>query len=454
MADVLPFSAIRYNTRDKERNLTIKDLVAPPYDVISPEQQQLLYDRHPCNVVRLILGKTNPNDDEFNNRYTRATSLLQSWKETETLVSDKKRHFYVYEQVFDIPGETRSAKRRGFLAAVKLMDYRSGAIRAHERTHAGPKADRLKLLRATQCNLSPIFVLYSDPEKTVSAHLNEAACGPPCEELTDDLGVTHRLWLVTGKESILGIRDAMKKRDLFIADGHHRYETALNYRDEMRELTGSKDGRQQFDYTLMYLNEFEDDGLVILPTHRVLSRELGGDIELDEVLDDLGEYFQLKEFKVDLADSEKAGAQILAKVAPPTPPTTRLVMVLPKGRAWTLTLKKNVDVNDLFEDSDIPNPVRSLDVSILHQFVIARGWMGNPEIEMEEGDIFYEKNISSALDLLRRRKGCVAFVMNPPTKEQVQQIAAAGCLMPQKSTYFYPKLLSGLVLRDLSAGAE
>ncbi len=454
MADVLPFAAVRYNTKEKDKNLILADLVAPPYDVIAAEQQQALYDRHPCNIVRLILGKAQLNDDEFNNRYTRAAALLQTWKEQEILTPDKKRALYGYEQEFTIPGTNRKAVRRGFFAAVRLMDYRSGRIRAHERTHQGPKADRLRLLRATQCNLSPIFVLYSDPEKGVKKHL-DAACGcPPCDQLTDDQGVTHRLWVIQQKEVILGIREAMKNRNLFIADGHHRYETSLNYRDEMRDVTGSKDGRQPFDYTLMYLNDFDDDGLVILPTHRVLARELGADVDLDEVLEDLEEYFQVKEFKVDLGDLEKAAEAIRERVQPPKGGPMRCVMVVRKGRAWTLTLKKEADLKEMFGDEEIPDQVRKLDVTMLHRYIITRGWMGNPEIEMEEGDIYYEKNITDALNLLQKNKGCVAFIMNPTTKQQAQEIADLGELLPQKSTYFYPKLLSGLVLRDLTLGFE
>jgi len=454
MADVLPFAALRYNTRDKEKDLDLRHLIAPPYDVLTPENQQALYDLHPCNVVRLDLGKAQPNDDEFNNQYTRAASLLQTWKEEETLISDKKRSLYAYEQQFLLPDGGPMVSRRGFFATVRLMDYRSGRIRAHERTHAGPKADRLKLLRATQCNLSPIFCLFSDMEKKVASCLGSVFAQPPAEELTDDHGIVHRLWTITQKECILGVRETFKNKPLFIADGHHRYETALNYRDEMRELTGSKDGRQPFDYTLMYLNDFDDEGLVILPTHRVLSRELGVDIDLDEVLEDVGEYFHLKEFKFDPANPEKAAQAIGEKLAPPKDALMRCVMAVRKGRAWVLTLKKDADPQEMYGDEEIEKPLQKLDVTILHRFVIARGWMGNPEIEMEEGDIFYERNILSALDLLNRRKGCVAFFLNFTPKHQIQEIADQGLLLPQKSTYFHPKLPSGLVLRDLSTGFE
>jgi len=452
MADVLPFAAVRYNT--KEKGIDLAQVISPPYDVISPEMQQALYDRHPNNFVRLDYGKIQPNDDDFNSRYSRATALLQQWRTEEILTTEKRRCFYAYEQEFTIPGSTDRLKRRGFIALVRLMDYRTGRIRAHERTFAAPKSDRLKLLRATQFNFSSVFTLYSDPERAVSRQIEAVCSTPPSDKLVDDAGVAHRLWVISKKETILAIREGMKNRNLFIADGHHRYETALNYRDEMREIPGRRDGRQPFDYAMMYMNDFEDDGLVILPTHRVLARELGLDVNLDEILEDLGQYFTLKEFAVDLGNAETAQSKIAEKIKVARGAGTRIVMVLPSGRSWQLTLKKDADLDDMIDDPGMKTEVKRLDVTILHRYVISRGWIGNPEVELDEGDIFYEKSFERALDLLRRRKGCVAFILNPPTKKQVQEIAELGELMPQKSTYFYPKLASGILMRDLNAGFE
>lgn len=448
MADVLPFAAVRFNTKDKKLNLA--DLVAPPYDVISPEYQKALYDRSPYNIIRVELGTTQPNDDEYNNRYSRAASILQQWKQDEALITEKKRCFYAYEQEFTVPGVADRIKRRGFFALVRIMDYKSGRIRAHEKTFAAPKADRLKLLRATNFNTSPIFCLYSDPDKEIAKHMKSAFSGPPADTLTDESGTIHRLWVVQKTETINGIRNALKNRNLFIADGHHRYETAMNYRNEQREITGRNDGRQSFDYTLMNLTDFEDEGLVILPTHRVLAREYGSDVDLKEVLDDLGQHFTLEEFSLELDNLDKAVATVNDKLKLKKGVKTRLVMALPSGRAWQLTLNKDADLDDMIDAPDLHKEVKSLDVTILHRYVISRAWIGNPEVELEESDIFYEKSAEGALALLKKRKGCVAFLMNPTTKEQVQTIADLGELMPHKSTYFYPKLLTGLVLRDLS----
>lgn len=451
MADVTPFAAIRYNTKDK--GISLAQVYSPPYDVISPEYQQVLYDRSPYNFVQIDFGKPKPNDDDFNNQYTRAAGLLQQWRADDVLTLEKKRCYYAYEQEFTIPGTEQRCKRRGFFGLVRLMDYRSGRIRAHERTFAAPKADRLKLLRATQFNLSPIFVLYPDEDHSVKNQLEQACEQSPAEQFTDESGTIHRLWLIQKKDALQGIHDAMKNRNLFIADGHHRYETALTYRDEMREITGRKDGRQPFDYALMYLNDFADEGLVILPTHRVLAREYG-DVNLEEILEDMGQYFALKEFSVDMDNLDKASAKIADKVKPAKATSTRMVMVLPSGRSWILTLEKGADLEEMIDDPDLKPEVRRLDVTLLHRYVISRGWIGNPEVELEDGDIFYEKSILGALTQLKKRKGCVAFILNSTTKQQVQEVAALGELMPQKSTYFYPKLASGLLLRDLAAGFE
>lgn len=451
MADVLPFAAVRYNA--KEKNLDLSKVVAPPYDVITAEMQQALYERHPNNIVRLDYGKIQPNDDDFNNRYTRAAALIQQWKTEEILVTEKKRCYYAYEQKFHLPGLKDAIVRRGVFGLVRLMDYRSGRVRAHEKTFQTPKLDRLKLLRATQFNLSPVFVLFSDPEKAVAKALNSVFTPSGADVISDEDGITHSLWTISKKETVLAIREAFKNKNLCIADGHHRYETCLAYRDEMRDLTGRKDGRQPFDYIMMYLSDFDDEGVVILPTHRILAREYGLDVNLEEVLEDLGEYFQLKEFHLDLGNLDEAATKAAEKLKPPRGNPTRMVMILPSGRGWVLTLKKDADLDDMI-DEDLRPEVKALDVTLLHRYVIARGWIGNPEVELEEGDITYEHNIPAALDLLRRRKGCVAFLTNPTTKKQVQQIAELGELMPPKSTQFYPKLATGLLLRDLTTGFE
>ncbi|CAN5376603.1 DUF1015 domain-containing protein [soil metagenome] len=450
MADVLPFAGTRFNT--KEHPLDLGKIMAPPYDVISQELQKKLYDRDPHNMVRLACGYEAAGDDEFNNRYTRAAEAYKDWKLRGILTDEQRKCFYVYEHEFSLPGSRKKYKRRGFFALVKLQDYRSGKIRAHEMTFETPKADRLRLLKACQVNLEPLFILYKDETKEVNKILHSSVEAKPNDEIHCQGGDAHRVWLMHKKEPILNINQAMKNKRLYIADGHHRYETALQYRDEMREMTGRRDGRQPYDFILMYLNNVDDEALFTTATHRVLARDLGDDVDIDEVIEDVEEFFDVKEFKVTLADEEKAIEQVNKHLELKKGVKTQFVMVLPNGRGFELRLKKGVEPNDMIDADFMSDLVKQQDVTILHKFIIARGWIGNPEVELDDDDIMYTREVSEALDLVRRRKGCVAFLMNPIEKDQIMEIAENGELMPHNSTYFYPKIQSGFVLRDLQVG--
>lgn len=451
MADVLPFAGTRFNTKEHS-DLDLSRIIAPPFDVITEEQQKELHDGDPQNMVRLTAGFEAPGDDELNNRYSRAADLYRDLKARNVLVDEQRKCFYVYEHEFNHPVTGDRVVRRGFFALVKLQDYRSGKIRAHEMTYPEPKRDRVRLLKATQVNLEPLFILFNDENNEVANVLEESiAKGKPTEVVNTPDGEQHRLWMIHKKEPILTINQAMKPKRLYIADGHHRYEAALQYRDEMREITGRRDGRQPYDFILMYLNPVEDDSLVIGPNHRVLARDVGSDIDPDEVIEDLEEYFEVKEFKIDLKDLEKATAAINKQLAKPSK-VTRFIMVLPGGRAFDLKLQKGVDYDEMIDHEFMSDFLKQQDVTILHKYVIARGWIGNPEVELDEEDIFYCRETSQALDLVRRRKGCVAFLMYPMSRERVIEVAENGELLPQNSTYFTPKIPSGFVLRDLQVG--
>ncbi|MGC8840606.1 MAG: DUF1015 domain-containing protein [Candidatus Sumerlaeaceae bacterium] len=446
MADILPFRGTRYN------NQLIPDLslvISPPYDVISKEMQDALYQRHPNNVVRLILTK-DEDDDNFSDKYTRAANYLRTWRSEGILIEDHQPSLYLYEQQFKM-ADGRTKTRRGFFALVKLQDYQEGGIRAHEHTFAGPKADRFKLLKATKANLSPIFLIYNDPEKSVSSLIEERMDSTrPWASITDEDGVVHRLWVVSKKDFITAVRENMAPKELFIADGHHRYETALAYRDFMRSETGLKDGKQSFDYTMVYLSHAEQDGLVILPTHRALSRTLMADVNLKESLEELADHFNVTSEKVDLAKGKSVAKNITDKVAKLGAKRTAFAMIEASGKVYYLQLKENVEPAELIDSDEIPDAVKRLDVSILHQFIINRVFIGNPDFELEEDDCFYVRDVSKLFEMLKSKKAVVGFVMNPTPMSQVLEIVAAGIKMPHKSTYFHPKLADGLVMRDMS----
>ncbi len=446
MAEILPFRGTRYN------NQLITDLsqvISPPYDVISKEMQAALYERHPHNVVRLILTR-DESDDNFSDKYTRAANYLKTWRSEGILIDDHQPALYLYEQEFKLPsGETK--RRRGFFALVKLRDYTEGGIRAHEHTFAGPKADRFRLLQATQANLSPIFLIYNDSEQEVAQLVNSRMDeSKPWAVARDDEGVVHRLWVVSKKDFINKVRELMLPKDLFIADGHHRYETALAYREMMREKTGLRDGKQPFDYTMVYLTPAEQDGLVILPTHRALSRSLMKEVDLKEALEELREAFDITPDKIDLAKSDSCAKKITQKIEQLGKTGTAMALIDASGKVYYLHLKEDACPEILIDDDRMPAAVKKLDVSILHHYIINRVFIGNPEFELEEDECFYVRDVSKVFEMLRNRQAAVAFILNPTPMSQVLEIVAAGIKMPHKSTYFHPKLADGLVMRDMS----
>ncbi len=446
MVDIAPFVATRYGHQYDDE---LSDLVTPPYDVIDKKLQQDLYDRHPHNLVRIDFAKPEPEDSEFENQYAHAGAIWQEWKKQGVLVEEPRKAFYVYEQEFDIPGIGRRV-RRGFFAAVRLQDFSEGGIRAHEQTFAGPKADRFRLMRATHTNMSPIFCLFDDPQKESNDLLAEGIKGlkPVLAEMD---GITHRLWSVTKPNVVQGLVKALEDKTLFIADGHHRYETSLAYRDEMRERLGARNGHASFDYAMIYLNNIHDDGLVVLPTHRILSKETVLGVDMQETIDDIGEYFKLTPIEVDGGKLEDEATRVTTMLAEAGERAMSFVLLMPKGKAWLAELKPDVDLSELIDDDDVPPAVRKLDVTILHRYLINRAVLGNPEIELDHEDVHYVKEASEVLQCMRTCRYGVAFLLNPTKVEQVCEVAREGLRMPHKSTFFYPKLLTGMVMRDLNS---
>lgn len=455
MADVFPFAGTRYQLRDGGPKLG--DVICPPTDVITPELRKTLHERSEFNFVRVVSGNETARDDDQSNRYTRAAECYREWKARQVLFDEQRKCFYIYEQEYKLPGARKSTIRRGFIALVKLQDYRSGKIRSYEMTLPNLRQEQARLIKACQVNVTPPFMLYQDPSKAIDKILDEATSGKGKDaqaplEAVDALGTTHRLWLVHKKEPILAIHEAMKSKRLYIADGHHVYDAALAYRDEMREATGRRDGRQPYDMLMMYLHNASDEKLQLLPVHRVLARELGADVDIDEVLEDVGEFFTVQKFKVDLENLKKAKEAIEEKIEPPKVSRPRFAMVLPNGHAYLLTLRADTDLKDMIEEETMSDRLKGLDVTILHHYLITRGWIGNPEVELGDDDIFYTRDILDALEMLKKRKGSVAFIVNPRRLEEVLEIAENGEQMPPYSTFLTPKLGCGLVMRDHNVG--
>jgi uncharacterized protein (DUF1015 family) len=290
----------------------------------------------------------------------------------------------------------------------------------------------------------------SDPKKRLVNLLRQKTSKRPLEHFVDYYGVKTRLWICQNPTDVQLFQEAVRDEDFLIADGHHRYETALSYQAEMRSALGKRHKNMPFDYTMMYLTSMADEGLVILPTHRALTADLGAGVDINEVLGDLEGYFDVETVEVNREDAAKSAAFLLEQITPDRNKRVRMAMILRNQPARILTLKAGIDLDKVIALEDLPAAVRELDVSILHNFIIRQIWIGNPEMEIDETDIIYTREAAEVIERVRQRHACVGFLVNAPRIEQARAVAEQGLRMPQKSTYFYPKIASGIVMRDIS----
>lgn len=435
MSKIIPFHGTRY---DATVVGDIKHVVAPPYDIIDAVGQKALHDRHPQNIIRLELGLDQPGDSPTHNRYTRAGSTLRDWLTSGALTRDTQPTLYYhtieYLPPYATPGSpTKTLK--GFLTTVKLEALDSGHIYPHENTRSAAKTDRLNLLEACKTNFSPIWSLYSDPQGIVMSLLETAVKGAPARfDFQDDDGFRQQLWAITDPTILATVIETLGPQPLFIADGHHRYETALNYQKHRRQQAGSSDGQHPYDNVLMLLTALEDPGLTVLPTHRVTTTMLPS---YDRVQSLLSATFDLQEFPFTVATQATTRKTFIAAMRTNgrTMPVFGLAL---KGdsRYVTLTLKPT------HRPPTHASPRTKLDVSLLQQLVVATLCPTQPEQEA----ILYTKNDDEALDWVANGTGTGALLLNATKVSEVQAVATASERMPHKSTYFFPKPLTGLVM--------
>ncbi len=437
MADIIPFRALRYNPS----KVPPGDVMTQPYDKISPAMQDRYYAASPYNLVRIILGKPQPGDNEQDNVYTRAAGWLRQWQNEGVLLRDAEPSIYVYAQRFTVPGDPAGPEieRRSFIALGRVEDYDRKNVFRHEQTLSKPKADRFNLLRATQAHCGQIFMVYSDPAGAVDGTLQQN--GTPAVEVRDEYGVLHRMWKVSDPQVIASVQKKMADKKLIIADGHHRYETALNYRNEMRRQS---DGNLQAatERVMMTFVNMDSPGLLVLPTHRVVFGL--DDFSIFEMVAELRKYFEVE----DLGPvAGVAGAmQHLHRAGKDR---TALLAVTTHG-AFLLRTRSDMQSASL---SGLSEQQRGLDVVQLHKLVLEE------TLGMSEEDIRAQKHLKYVRDAAEAAdevgKGAqVAFLMNPVRMEQVRDIAFAGQVLPQKSTDFYPKMLSGLTIYSLREAAQ
>jgi uncharacterized protein (DUF1015 family) len=453
MATIAPLKGLRYSKTAG----TLADLVAPPYDVIDDSAQERYYRRHPYNIIRLEYGKTHPTDGEKDNRYTRAAADFSTWQKEGILVREAAPALYLYEHRFAFCGEQKV--RRGFICAVRLEPYEKGVVLPHEETLPKHKADRLALMRACAANFSPIFGLYADEEKTVEELLFRSSNRSPEVSFSDENGHSHTLWVVTDPPVIEQVRQAMTGRRIYIADGHHRYETALAYRNERRAEESANGRERPYDYVMMTLFNLYDPGLVILPTHRLVRNV--PELDLEILLSRLKENFQVEDFplapdrknlKAFLALLNKKGEAVEKQPQKnPGRPAHPCAFGLyaGKGRLFLLTQKEaQPDISRAMGGP--PSFREQLDVSVLHTLILKQILGIDEELLAEESRVAYTREEEKALAAVDSGLFQLAFFLNPTRVEEVIAVAAQGERLPQKSTYFYPKLITGLVINSLN----
>jgi len=451
MAHIEPFRALRYDPA----RVALPNVVTQPYDKITPEMQDRYYGASPYNLVRIILGKQQAGDDPGENAYTRAAAFFRDWRRQGIFLQDTQPSVYVYSQRFAIPGGNRETERQGFIALGRLEDYSSGVVFRHEQTLAKPKADRLDLLRATRAHFGQIFMLYSDPAREIEGLLSSE--NTSVAETRDEYGAVHRVWRISDPGLIELVRGKMREKKLIIADGHHRYETALNYRDERRSMAASAvvagvprersshdaPARSQvenppYELVMMTFVNMDSSGLVILPTHRVVHGL--SSFSADQFCDKARAYFSVEEVDPEI-DSGRATA-ILREAGR----VGTALLAVSADRAFLLDRPKAFDA-ELFAGLSLRQ--QSLDVVQLHKCLLEAALRLSEESIRNQQNIRYVRETSDALAQVRRGEANVAFLMNPVRMEQVRDIAFAGEVLPQKSTDFYPKLLSGLTIYAL-----
>jgi uncharacterized protein (DUF1015 family) len=446
MAQIAPFPGIHYDPA----KVALADVIAPPYDVLSPAQQDALYARDPHNIVRLMLNKEESTDAETDNRYTRAAAFLQECLQSGVMVRDDAPALYEYLQRFAHPLDPQQIiTRRTLFVALKLEPYSNGVVLPHEETHSKAKADRLNLMRATQSNPEPIYGLYEDPDHVLAARLDaaqrdmqpllHAALPGPLAPDSE----RHTLYRHTDPGLLADVAAFFAPRRVWIADGHHRYETGLNYQRERREQAGlpphpaSDADLKPYDFLLIGLSAFEDPGLVVLPTYRLVKNISAA--RLEDLPLQLERFFHLRVTSI---------AEARAWIKQETPGEKRFAILL-ADRAYALTLRSDA-LADAAHDDGHCEAWRHLDVTILQTFVLDRslgiGWQALAHTP----DVAYTRDEEEAVEKVRSGECQLACLLQNPAVTEVRDVASAGDKMPQKSTFFYPKLWSGLVLRTLN----
>ncbi len=420
--EVKPLNALVYN----QQKVDMKDVIAPPYDVISSKYRDELYERSPYNITRLILSNAeNPYED--------AANSFHKWINDEILIKNEKPVILYLVQKYKLNG--KEITRKGFIARNKIEDFSTKNILPHEFTMSGPKEDRLKLTKACKANFSQIFMVYSDPEKKIENAVDLTST--PFIDVTDDNGVRNIVWKIEDEPTIKLIEDVLKDKTLLIADGHHRYETAMNYRNFLGETAG------EANYVMSYFTNMDDD-LLIYPTHRIITKW----IEPYVLLETVKKYFDVKDYTFTGANKAEVKKEFLSAIEKSAEEKISMGLYMKNvNKFYLLTLRENVD--EILDEYKVPEVLKNLDLTVLHKVIITKELGFTEEEQMAQDGIKYIKVENEAFDMIDMGRAEASFIMAYPKIEDIKRISSAGYRMPQKSTYFYPKLLSGIVINPL-----
>jgi uncharacterized protein (DUF1015 family) len=442
MAEIFPFRAYRYNAArvDPAKVLT------QPYDKITPAMAEKYAAASPYNLIPVEKGKSLPGDAPGNNVYTRAAQALEDWIRAGAIARDVTPSLYAYFQEYTAPGTNDRQVRKGFIALGRVEDYSSGVVFRHEQTLSGPKADRLELLRHTRTHTGQLFMLYSDTAGRVDALLDAAARAQPDVEVRDEYDVVHRLWPVTDAQTIEAIQREMADKKLVIADGHHRYETAMAYRDECRARAARADRNAPYEKVMMTLFNTAAKGLTILPTHRVVANVKGFSFERFRAA--LADVFEWRPYAFAGAADRPAAYEQLRRDLTGRGREQRAVGVYAGGGAYHLCLlKKEADLEALLPG--VSAAQRGLDIVLLHRLILERGLGITLDAVKTEKNLTYEREMDTAIAEVDQGRAQICFLLNAVSVETVAAMAMAGEVLPQKSTDFFPKLMSGIAMQRL-----
>jgi uncharacterized protein (DUF1015 family) len=444
MAEVHPFRALRYDTN----RVKLDDVLTQPYDKITPSMQERYYAASPYNLIAIEKGKSLPEDSGENNVYTRAGEKIKEWIAQGVLAQDQAPAIYVYSQEYLVPGTHTRKVRIGFIALGRLEDYDAKIVFPHERTLSAPKADRIELLRHTHVQTGQLFMLYDDAPRQIDSYLEETARTPTPLELHDEFDVTHRLWPVTDAAFVRRVQAAMTDKKIIIADGHHRYETALNVRNESRARLGNIDPRAAHEFAMMTFINSHSRGLTILPTHRLIRNVANFDFQ--QFRKRLTPFFDWYSYPFLSPEERTASYAEFRKDFAGQNHGRRAIGIYPgtidgnAGAFYLFLVRKDVDLETLLPD--MSEAQRGLDVVLLHRLILEKGLGITAEAVEAEKNLGYEREIEAAIAAVDRGDAQLACLLNPVRVQQVVEIALDGDVLPQKSTDFYPKLLSGLAI--------